>query len=474
MRTRPSIVGIDFGTTSLSAVIISIEDATIEKVITYTTNAYIESSDVLKKEQSLEILTGLFDNLLSEIDSVPDIHISAYGFTGQMHGIIGLDKEGTAVTNLVTWQDKSGEIELENGTKILDVIKDITGDESISNGYGIVTLYKWLEYDKRKDIESFCTVADYFANILGKNKKVVINPSMSHSIGLYDVYSDKWNTDSIQKLGLEKIIFPQIVNNNYIIGYVRKDNGDIPVVTALGDNQASFSGSVINKEDSILLNVGTGTQLSFLAKRDEIDKYQKYIDGAKIQIRPFDKDSFLIATSFINGGTVYKSLFNFFKETGQKLFGIEDIDEDLLWRNMENLGKQNLYKADSLSVCPILEEERNITGQKASITNIDTTNLNPGDFITGFLIGLAEYYKTGFFPELADKINYICGSGNGLKKNKLFREIIERQFEHPLYLTSYGEEAAVGAALNAASAAGVINDEIEGKALLSGISKKNQ
>lgn len=453
MSLKKSIVGFDFGTTSLSVIVFDIDNVVIEKILNYNTNAYISFDDDRKKEQSLDILSMFFQKALDEISQISDLEIVAYSFTGQMHGIIGLNDRGEAATNLVTWQDRSGDIAMPSGYTILEEIRNITGVNTIVNGYGIVTLYRWIEFDKRTDIHTFCTLPDYFARqLVGQiDPDVSITPSMAHSVGLYDIYSNSWQTELIDKIGLQKVIFPQVVEESSAIGNEKSDISKALVFAAIGDNQASFSGSVIDKQQTILLNVGTGTQLSFLVAKSEIYRYEKYIDGFETQIRPYDVSHCLLATSFLNGGSVYKSLFNFFKDVATNLFGIKDIDEALLWENMMMLGEKSQQKENPLLVNPLLEGQRKDPTIGGTISNLRTGNFTSDNFIAGFLRGLAEYYKTGLYPELATSISFICGSGNGLKRNPLFCNIIESTFGYPLQLTSYNEEAALGAVLNAYS-----------------------
>lgn len=450
MNLRKCIVGFDFGTTSLSVVVFNIEEIYIEKILNYNTNAYIPFVDDLKKEQSLDIISGFFRKAIDEIAQIPDVEIIGYSFTGQMHGIIGLNERGEAITNLVTWQDRSGDILIPSGSTILQEIRRATAVNTVVNGYGIVTLYKWLKYDKRTDIYSFCTLPDYFARQLARKKEVVveITPSMAHSIGLYDLYTNQWQTLLISKIGLQNIVFPRIVAESYVIGYKKSQKQGVPVFCAIGDNQASFEGSVVDKQQTILLNVGTGTQLSFLVAKSEIHKYDKYADGFETQIRPYDDAHYLLATSFLNGGSVYKSLFNFFKDVAQNLFGLTDIDENFLWKQMMTLGEKAQLKENPLVVNPLLEGQRKDPSVGGTISNLHTANFTSGYFVTGFLKGLAEYYKTGLYPELASSISSICGSGNGLKRNPLFCDIIQSTFGYPLQLTSYNEEAALGAVVN--------------------------
>lgn len=456
MAQNPCIVGFDFGTTSLSAIVINLNSKKIEREFCYTTHAYLPFEDIRKKEQSLTVLSDLFRKMLDEIHDIEDIQILSYGFTGQMHGIIGLNGDYEAVTNLVTWQDKSGSIILPSGKTLLEEVQSCSS-ATLAEGYGIITLYKWIHYEKRADIVSFCTVADYFAGLLAKVKPDLMDASNAHSVGLFDIHTLKWDRNSIEKLKLEQIRFPEILPDPQIIGYMNPEAENKPVTCSIGDNQASFLGSVVNPSASILLNAGTGTQLSCLINKDEISVYEKYVDGFETQLRPYNKDSYLLATSFINGGSVYKSLFNFFKEIATELLGIKEINETSLWKQMEIAGQNALQTTNQLQVSPLLDGQRKDLSCRGSISNLSASNFHSGHFVSGFLTGLSEYYKTGYFPELKERTSYICGSGNGLKRNTLFRTIIEKTFGCPLYTVSYNEEAAVGAALNGAIATGNIS-----------------
>lgn len=470
MKKKPCIIGIDFGTTSLSAVAVNTENMRIEKVFSRNTNAYVDTPDPLVREQSVSVLTELFHSLLNEVGAIPGVDIVGYGFTGQMHGIVGVNAGNEAVTNLVTWEDKSGDIILCDGESVLDKVRELSGERTISNGYGILTLYKWLKVEKRTDIAGFCTIADYFAGSLCG--RIAMSPSMAHSVGLFDMDSDCWKKEAINRLGLPSEVFPEIVDESTVIGYTNGKAAGIPVVSAIGDNQASFLGGVLDKEKSALLNIGTGAQVSVVIDRKDKDIYSKYVDGFDTQFRPYDRDSLLIATGFVNGGTTYRVLFNFFEQTGRALFNLGSIDEGELWKNMEKAACEAKAKNSDLQVSPLLAGQRKDPGKRGEITNITSTNLLPGNLILGFLTGLAEYYKTGFFPEMSQKVEFVCGSGNGLKKNGLLVRIVEEVFGKPVYLTPFNEEASVGAALNAAKAVGIIRNDADCKRSLQKLFEK--
>ena len=47
-----------------------------------------------------------------------------------------------------------------------------------------------------------------------------------------------------------------------------------------------------------------------------------------------------------------------------------------------------------------------------------------------------------------EKASFIIGSGNGVRKNPVFCEMLEELFQNKLVLSAYKEEAAAGAAIS--------------------------
>ena len=113
MYTEILILGIDLGTTSVSAAVIDTE--TKRQVEAYTVNhgADIRCENLAFHEQDALLIC---EKALSLIDSIFDKYpeIASVGITGQMHGAVYTDKNGMPVTNLINWQDKRGDIIYKN------------------------------------------------------------------------------------------------------------------------------------------------------------------------------------------------------------------------------------------------------------------------------------------------------------------------------------------------------------------------
>lgn len=459
------IIGIDFGTTTLSGVIINLDKQKIVFSKTIETNAYIHFADELKKEQSISKIEACFFTLLQEMFSM-DIEIVSIGLTGQMHGIVGLDAGLKPVTNLVTWQDKSGELEMGNGKSLFQTIKEIDIQKFVSSGFGILTLYKWLNIDKKSDIKTICTIPDYFANVLTQNSKIFTDASLAHSLGCFDTEKNNWDDIYLNKLKISRSLFPEITGSAIIIGKLTNPKAlsfsklkrEVKISNSLGDNQASFIGSVSKFENSLLINIGTGSQLSFAVRKKDISGYGKFIDGFDTELRPLCEDYYLVAINILSGGTVYKTIYNFFMDCATELFDINRNDiSEVLWQKMEAL-TSTVPDANKLSVFPLFNGTRSNPQLKGKVENISVENFKPANLINATLEGIADYYKSLLPDFFLKNVKTIIGTGNGIKKNKLLVQNIERKFGIKLTLPNFNEEASVGAAINSAISSGFFNN----------------
>ena len=105
-------LGLDIGTTTVSAVVL--QDGAPLASLTKKNGYFIQTERAFEKCQDVGMIEATamaaVDELLSEY---PDV--AAIGLTGQMHGIVYLDENGTPVSPLYTWQDGRGDEAYENG-----------------------------------------------------------------------------------------------------------------------------------------------------------------------------------------------------------------------------------------------------------------------------------------------------------------------------------------------------------------------
>jgi sedoheptulokinase len=464
-------MGIDFGTSKIAAVLIDLETGNIIDSRYKATNAYIPAGSPLKREQDIKKIGDVFISCIGDISGGKEWEIASIGLTGQMHGIMGLNSRGVPVTNFVTWQDERGNDRGRGSMTLLEEMEEKGGKRPIASGYGIVTLYDWLIEEGKRDISKVCTLPDYFGMALTGQKHPVMDHSMAHSTGAYDIRTAAWDFDYTGRLGLDGEYFPDIVPMTAVAGELTggaftglTGKKAVPVSVAIGDNQASFIGSVRNYRDTILINIGTGSQISYVienldkitsADRGSLDRDNIYINYYDVDVRPFVENCYLVAGSALSGGCVYATLKNFFSKAADELFGVTATED--LWNRMEKAAlKEN--DAGGLSVYPLFAGMRSDPVARGSMSGLSSDNFTPSRLIYATLEGIAKIMKDLISDPIVEKKKFLTGSGNGLRKNIPLQNVISRVFQKELVIPQYEEEAALGAAINGAVAAGVIEN----------------
>jgi len=434
-------VGIDIGTTSISAAVIDFIKRTVVDTYTIPYAFGIACDDPGIREQDArkicDSVLGLAEEITNKFDNVKSI-----GVTGQMHGIVYLDKSGNAASNLKTWQDKRGDKLYESGETYCQRINSVTG-ESIYTGYGFSTIY----YDLLNGLipseaHSFCSIMDYAVMKLTGNDRPMIHTSVANSFGLFDVLGGTFKHGLIEKLGIVDISLPAVTDDYAICGSYK----NVPVSVAIGDNQASFLGTVDDVDSSILLNVGTGSQISSVTSSSEVKN--------GLEIRPLVKGRYLQCGSALCGGSAYALLERFFREyvsaTGADAVSQYEIINKLA-KEAYVQGKETPFINTSFM------GKRSDPDCTGFITGITYNNFTPGNIALGFIKGICFELYQYFKDELSGK-NAVIASGNAVQRIDIFKDIIAEMFGLPVMISSTTEEASVGAALFSLVSVGVFDD----------------
>lgn len=95
------IVGIDIGTTTVSAVVMDPDSLTVVHKRTVKNSSFLPTRQLWERVQDVQKIIISAKTMLKEIlDSFDDI--SAIGLTGQMYGIVYVDQRGKSVSPLYT------------------------------------------------------------------------------------------------------------------------------------------------------------------------------------------------------------------------------------------------------------------------------------------------------------------------------------------------------------------------------------
>ena len=440
-----NFIGIDIGTTSISGVVLNLEKKKVESTCKIKNNSWIESKYDWEKIQDVHSIIKIVNDLLNSFLS-KFCNIKGIGITGQMHGILYLDKSGNVLSPLYTWQDNRSKLMSKNNLSYIDRILSETGCK-IFSGYGLATHYYNLENKLvPKSTKYISTIADYISMNLCQKKVPVIDYNNAASLGFFDLHKLNFDYSSLDKIGVDYKILPEVVSSGSIIGNFKNI---CPVVCSTGDNQASILGSTKNVKESVNVNIGTGGQINVFN-----DKYVE-IDG--IEIRTYFGQGYIQLGATLYGGRAYALLETFFKKT-TRFFLNEEIND--IYDKMDEVDSILYGGKDRVKVDTRFEGTRADQSLRGSIKNISMDNFTPEGLIIGFQEGIAEelYYN---YKIIENSLNFkpkqLVGAGNGIRKNKLIRFFLEKIFGFPVKLTKYTEETAVGAALTVVIGLGYID-----------------
>ena len=440
------VIGIDIGTTTISVIVLnSITGEVIDK-ITEKNDAHIKSNHLWEKTEDPTLIYNKVNQILdSLIDKYPPI--SCIGVTGQMHGIVYVNEYGQAVSPLFDWQDLRGDIEYQEGLSYAQHLSKITGYQ-LASGFGMVThFYNTINRIIPDSAVYICTVMDYIVMKLCGKTKPLMHPSNAASLGCFNLKTNHFDEKVLKAVNIETKYLPHIIEEEYIVGKMR---GTIPVSVAIGDNQASFLGSVRDSKEDLLINIGTSSQISVFT--------QHHYQLLGVETRPLTKNSFIMVGSPLCGGKAYALLEKFFNEVVSLATG---SNPNHLYKLMQELARDYEAVEDPLVIATQFSGTREDPSIRGSISNLSINNFTPKHFVVGILRGIVEelysFYQI-LEPKLKKRPERLIGSGNALRLNGALRQMITHTFNMPLYIPFHHEEASYGAALFALVASGLYED----------------
>lgn len=426
-------LGLDIGTTSISAAVFSQEQGVLA-ARTVKNDSFLAGETWERIQDPCEIRKAAIRVTEELLTAFPDVQ--AIGVTGQMHGILYLDIHGEPVSPLYIWQDGRGSLPYDNTRSWAEYLSETTG-YALATGYGLVThAYNLRNGLVPKSAVKLCTIQDYLAMVFSGRTVPVTDSTDAASLGLYDLQKGRFDPEALEKAGIGKDMLPEIASDPYLgCGF-----WGISVYNAIGDNQASFLGAAKGRTDMLLVNMGTGGQISVYSP--------EYLETDTLETRPFPDGGWLLVGASLCGGRSYALLETFFRQTVKMVTGKEISAYEAM--------NQALDAADEITDYPevstLFQGTRKDPSLRGSIAGLTPDNFTPVHLMVGLMQGMAQelygMYK-GYLAKGGKAPAAMIASGNGLRKNKHLCRIFEETFGCPLTLSSHQEEAACGAAIYA-------------------------
>ncbi len=276
-------LGIDLGTSAMKIVLINEE----RRILAKDSEEYELSEP---EEGWSEINQELwFDSMVCGIRKImagrDTSRLRSIGFTGQMHTLIVLDKEGRYIRPALMWNDlRTTALIPELKERLLSFKEGEYLSRTISTGSPAANLY-WL---KRYEPENFTRIGkfligfDYLTyRLTGRYCTDYCGASTSC---LYETGSRRWSAQMREYLGLPETAYPEICGSAQTAGTITEEmaellglSKDVAVLVGTGDNPASAISTGCLGSGYPVISLGTSGVLIIPDSSDGSNKYGKKI-----------------------------------------------------------------------------------------------------------------------------------------------------------------------------------------------------
>ncbi len=264
---NPVAIGLDIGTSGLKAVairpdgqVVAESHASYELLTPKPGWTEQRPEDwLLAARSTLKELAGL----LKEKNCLP----VAIGLTGQMHGAVFLDNQGSVIRPALLWNDQRTGDASDEINRVVGRAEMIarTGNPAIT-GFQLPKIL-WLRQNEPGNFARLTHVLlpkDFLGFALSGNMST--EPSDASGVGCLNLARKEWDTDILAALKLKPELFPKIVASHAVTGRLQKTWSDetglpfgLPIVAGGGDNAAAAIGLGLSSARPGLGSLSLGT-----------------------------------------------------------------------------------------------------------------------------------------------------------------------------------------------------------------------
>lgn len=463
----PLLIGLDLGTTTLTALALDAQTGRVARCVTRPNNCDVTARADRERGRSEWDASGIarlaFECLRELAADVEGRDLAGLGVTGQQHGVVLVDDLTRPLTPLINWQDKRADEPMTGSSQTwVGAARDRAGEGGpwrdgclLAAGYLAVTLF-WMRHNGGlPQSAKACFLMDYVTALLtGQPPRT--DPTCAASSGALSLKGRDWDDETLAALELPRELFPPVVPSGTRLGgltaAMAAETGlpqGLPVFVGVGDNQASFFGSVAERASSVLVNVGTGGQVATWFGGPRCDR--------QVETRPFF-EGYLLVSAGLSGGAAYAALARFFRSVGRDVLDAEPAGD--VYGSMNRLAAEVPAGAEGLWCEPFFSGTRYDPSMRANFMGISLANLTPGHFARALLEGMARTFAAcaGRVAGLIGRApTTLIGAGNGIRSNPLLARLVAEAVGLPMRVPVHREESAYGAALLAGVGASVFS-----------------
>lgn len=445
-----SFLGIDLGTSSVKILAIK-EDGKIIGSVSKEYPVYYPKTNHAEQDPQ-DWWNAVKEGMQELVNNHPELasSVESISFSGQMHGLVALDKDDKVLIPAILWCDqRTGEE--------CDEITEVIGQENLT------------KYTSNKALTGFTApkilwVKKHMPEVFAKIKHIMLPKDyiqfkltgnyatdMSDASGmlLLDVANRSWSKEMIEFLGIKEEMLPKLFESYEVTGVVKqevkeelglKKCKDILVVAGAGDQAAGAIGTGVVEDGILSVALGTSGVV--------------FVSGEEYSV---DKETRL--HSFCHANGKYHQMGVMLSAAASLKWWIDQVQKDTQnpYKVLQDEAKQICPGSDGVYFLPYLMGERTpysdpdargcFIGLQVSHNRANMTRA----VLEGVIYGLRDSLE--IIKDMGMSVRQVRLSGGGAKSD-LWRQIVADIFGLPVCIPNSTEGPAFGAAILAAVGAG--------------------
>lgn len=259
------IIGVDIGTSGTKTVLFDesgkvIASKTIEYPMYQPKNGYAEQDPKDWADATVNTLKAVVSQ-----SGVSKDDIKGIGLSGQMHGLVMLDKDNEVIRNSIIWCDQRTAKEVEEMNAKLGERKliEITANPALTGWTAAKIL--WVKNNEPENYEKCRHILlpkDYIRFIL--TGEYATEVSDASGMQLLDVPNRCWSDEILSTLGIDKSLLGKVYESCEVTGTLTKKMAELTglnegtiVVGGAGDNAAAAVGTGVVEDGKAFTTIGT-------------------------------------------------------------------------------------------------------------------------------------------------------------------------------------------------------------------------
>ena len=309
------LLGIDIGTSGLKSILMDqegnvIAEAAVDYQFLSPQQGYTEQDPETWWEATLYSIKKLLQKSRLDAKSILSV-----GFSGQMHGLVMLDKNGKSIRPAILHNDGRSSKQVEQLNEIFDKHEIFPlAMNRVYSGFLLVSLL-WIRENEPENYKKICCVMSPKDYVRYKLTGIVATDHSDASATLaYDIRKNEWNAYLLELLEIDINIFPPIYDTCEVVGTILQSiaqklslSKETRVVAGGGDQVMQSIGNGLFTEGDACVNIGTAGQVSF--QSDEPRYSSKLLTNTFVS---YQKGRWYSMGAIMNAGLClkwYRSLF---------------------------------------------------------------------------------------------------------------------------------------------------------------------